>query len=76
LQDTDVTINAAPTFVLTADGSSGVLLRPEARMRSAAWFLRRTLLGLTLLSIFAFGGAFLLDATIEPDRDGVTASEE
>ena len=43
-------------------------LRPAAHLRSAGWFLKRTLLGLLALSIFVMGSAWLLYASIEPDE--------
>ncbi len=33
-----------------------------------AWALKRALLGLTILAVMFGGGAWLLNATIEPDR--------
>jgi hypothetical protein len=42
-------------------------LRPAAKARTAGWVVRRALIGLTLLGIFAIGGAALLHATIDPD---------
>lgn len=44
-------------------------------MRSAGWFLRRTIIGLVALTIFVTGGAWLLHASIEPETtDSVTIS--
>jgi hypothetical protein len=41
--------------------------RPAAELRSARWFLGRTLFGVVALSVFMLGGAWLLHASIEPD---------
>ena len=41
--------------------------RPAAQLRSAGWFVRRAFIGVFAISIFMFGGAWLLHASIEPD---------
>ena len=48
--------------------------RPAAELRSAGWFVRRTLIGLFALSVFMLSGAWLLHASIEPD--GATIAEQ
>jgi hypothetical protein len=52
------------------------MARPAAHRRSGRWILRRAVIGVVLLSVFAFGGALLLNATIEPERAGAADSEE
>jgi hypothetical protein len=54
-------------------GAVGVPVRPAAELRSMRWFLGRTLIGVFALSVFMFGGAWLLHASIEPDA---TAAEQ
>ena len=49
-------------------------VRPAAQLRSAGWFVRRTLVGVLALSVFVLSGAWLLHASIEPD--GTSISEE
>jgi hypothetical protein len=48
-------------------GTAWELARPAAEIRSARWFIRRTLIGVVALSVFMLGGAWLLHASIEPD---------
>jgi hypothetical protein len=48
--------------------------RPAAQLRSAGWFLRRTLIGVFALTVFVTSGALLLYASIEPD--GTNAAEQ
>jgi hypothetical protein len=48
--------------------------RPAAELRSAGWFVRRTLIGLFALSVFMLSGAWLLHASIEPD--GASIAEQ
>lgn len=50
-----------------------VLLRPAATTRTAGWVLKRALIGIALLAMFAIGGSILLYATIEPDPAGISA---
>jgi hypothetical protein len=49
-------------------------VRPAAKLRSSGWVLKRALLGLVLITVFAASGAALMYATIEPD--GQTAAGE
>jgi hypothetical protein len=49
------------------NSAGGVPVRPAAELRSARWFLGRTLIGVVAVSVFMLGGAWLLHASIEPD---------
>ena len=51
-----------------------LVARPEAHLRSAGWIIRRALIGMFALSVFAIGGALLLHASIEPD--GATIADQ
>jgi hypothetical protein len=42
-------------------------VRPAASLRSGRWVLKRALIGVLLITMFAAGGSALLYATIEPD---------
>jgi hypothetical protein len=55
-------------------GAADAPVRPAAELRSASWFVRRTLIGVFALSVFMMGGAWLLHASIEPD--GATTAEQ
>jgi hypothetical protein len=51
--------------------AAAALARPAAELRSASWFVRRTLIGVVALSVFMLGGAWLLHASIEPDGGSI-----
>jgi hypothetical protein len=48
-------------------------VRPAATLRSGRWLLKRALIGIVLITLFAGGGAALLYATIEPDQPTAAA---
>jgi hypothetical protein len=58
---------------IVQSGAIDAPARPAAELRSAAWFVRRTLIGVFAVSVFMLGGAWLLHASIEPD--GTTSAE-
>jgi hypothetical protein len=45
------------------------VLRPAAVPRSPRWFVKRAVIGTAMLIGFAFGGAMLLDASIDRTAD-------
>lgn len=52
------------------------LARPAAHLRSASWFIRRTLFGVMAISVFVIGSACLLYAGIDPDDTAAMASDQ
>jgi hypothetical protein len=52
------------------------MARPAAVMRSAGWFLRRTLIGVFALSVFVLSGAWLLHASIDPDTTSIAEQSQ
>lgn len=52
-------------------------LRPAAQLRSLRWIIRRAIIGIVALAVFAVGGAWLLHASIEGELPAVerTANE-
>ena len=57
----------------TSPSTSQVLVQPPAR--GLRWVARRAAIGLLLLLTFAFGGALLLDASIDRAAEAGEASE-
>jgi hypothetical protein len=51
-------------------------VRPAAKLRSTRWLVRRSLLGLLMLSGFVVGGVLLMNASIDRDAPGQSQSEE
>jgi hypothetical protein len=67
-------VSSSPVNSPAAMASPNVL-RPAAVPRSPAWFVRRAAIGLGMLIAFAFGGAMLLDASIDPAVEAEQAAQ-